>query len=180
MRTIEQELESLRRPDGTIKPEDVVEYAKDPSTKLHSRFEWDDSKAGAAYRLWQAREVIRVVVRVIDGTELPPTRVYVSLPSDRERDGGGYRAVVDVLSHPRRRQELLSLALAEAEAWQLKYRNLVELDEVFQAIRATRMKIGAIKSVRRAATPVPPKSTSAKSRHRMSRKGGQARPVLKG
>ena len=180
MKTVEQELESLRRPDGTIKPEDVVEYAKDPSTKLHSRFEWDDSKAGAAYRLWQAREVIRVVVRVHEGMDLPPTRVYVSLPSDRERDGGGYRAVVDVLSHPRRREELLNCALAEAEAWQLKYRNLVELDRVFQAIRATRMKIGAIKSVRRAATPVPPKSTSAKSRHRMSRKGGQARPVLKG
>lgn len=41
-----RELEIIReKHGGTIRPEDVVEFAKDPSTALHECFEWNDRKA---------------------------------------------------------------------------------------------------------------------------------------
>jgi len=67
---IQQELESIRRSaGGLLRPEDVVEFARSPETALHEEFTWDDSEAAHQYRLWQARQVIRVNVTVIGNTE---------------------------------------------------------------------------------------------------------------
>ena len=75
------ELETIRRnAGGVLRPEDVVSFAADPDTELHSRFEWDDTEAAQQYRLWQARQLIRVTVTV-----LPPrpcfSRVTRATPS---------------------------------------------------------------------------------------------------
>jgi hypothetical protein len=60
------ELETIRRnAGGVLRPEDVVSFAADPDTELHSRFEWDDTEAAQQYRLWQARQLIRVTVTVL-------------------------------------------------------------------------------------------------------------------
>lgn len=54
-------------PDGIIQPVAVVEAASDPDSPLHSHFEWDDSVAGHAYRLAQARRLVgRYTIRVIE------------------------------------------------------------------------------------------------------------------
>ena len=72
-----QELEQIRKAnDGELRPADVVEFARNPDTALHSRFTWDDDKAAAEYRLWQARELIRVVVQLHPKTN-KKMRVYV-------------------------------------------------------------------------------------------------------
>lgn len=43
---------------GVLKPEDVVNTARDPENVLHRCFIWDDKKAAHEHRLDQARELI--------------------------------------------------------------------------------------------------------------------------
>lgn len=130
--------------DGELRPSDVVEAARPESSPLHFRFEWNDSIAAESYRLWQARELIAVTVEYIgSGKEAVLSRVFVSLTSDREKDGGGYRSVESVMQDPDLRHQLLSDALAEMKRFQSKYKELRELASVF----AEMQKIEAEESV---------------------------------
>ena len=132
-----KELEAIRKKRrGILKAEDVVEAATDPDSPLHDQFTWDDTKAAKEYRLWQARELIRVVVQVLPNTE-KSTRVFVSLMDDRQSDGGGYRTMIDVLRTPIHRAKLLEQAKAEADAYRQKYQLLEELAEIFAAMDRT-------------------------------------------
>jgi len=132
--SIQNELELLRKQhDGLIRPTDVVDFARDPKTALHERFTWDDGKAATEYRLWQAREIIRVSVTFMPSIE-KEYRTYVSLLDDRQREGGGYRSVVSVLKNPARRETMLSEALAELDGFRQRYAMLKELAPVFAAI----------------------------------------------
>src|SRR5947207_42729 len=93
-----QELELIRSKNkGLLRPHDVVKFARDPKTDLHSHFTWDDSKAAAEYRLEQARRIIRVAV-VIEPNTSKLTRAYVSLTGERDREGG-YRAIAEILDN---------------------------------------------------------------------------------
>ena len=126
-----RELQRIADRDGILRPEAVVDAAKNKKNPLHTRFEWDDTEAGHRYRIWQARQIINVQVVQLPHTETV-SRVYVSLP--RDRDEGGYRAVVDVLNDDELREEMLSAALADANRWRSKYRDLKELSRVFDEI----------------------------------------------
>ena len=130
---IQVELEQIATThEGILYPHDVVEFARDPETALHSRFTWDDTKAAEEYRTWQARQVIRLYVNVIY-EEHPPTRIFVSLEEDRA-NGGGYRYILNVLTDDERRKQLLDQALKEFRILRKKYQELKELAEVYQAI----------------------------------------------
>lgn len=131
-----QELELIRKKhDGVLKPADVVDFARNPATALHERFEWNNTKAADEYRLWQARELIRVVVKVADDKETIPLRLYCSLSEDRQNDGGGYRLVADVMRSAQMRASLLRQAEQDMVRFQHKYHQLQELASVIQAMR---------------------------------------------
>lgn len=122
---------------GTLTPEAVVSAAKMKSSPLHDKFCWNDSAAAHAHRLWQARQLLRVVVMYIG----PPddrsrTQVFVSLTTDR--GGAGYREIEAVLSNKEYREQLLADALEELRRFQVKYSALKELARVFAAIRRVR------------------------------------------
>lgn len=121
--------------DGILMPEKVVDAARPKSSPLHSRFEWHDGKAAEAYRIWQARQLIRVVVETIPGVK-GEHEVFVSLTTDRR--GGGYRVTTEVLSRKEMREQMLSDALNELHLFQQKYARLKELALVFSAIRKVR------------------------------------------
>lgn len=123
-----------RKNDGLLKPEIVVEESRPATAPLHSRFEWNDSVAGQQYRIWQARQLIRVSIEVLKGTE-ETCKVFVSLTPDREEEAGGYRVMTQVLSHTQMRAQLLKDALDELEVFREKYRQLKELAKVFEAIQ---------------------------------------------
>lgn len=123
---------------GILKPELVVEAAMPEDSILHDRFEWDDGVAGHQHRLWQARQLISVMVEKVKQTE---ERVYVSLKSDRALPGGGYRLMVDVMSDEELRQQLLQEALDDAELFRKKYARLQELAGVFAAIDEAAQKL---------------------------------------
>jgi hypothetical protein len=137
--TVASELEQIRKKNGGIlRPKDVVAFARSPKTELHAHFEWDDSAAAKQYRLEQARLIIRCRVHMVH-KDMPPTRVYVSLESDR-KEGDSYRTLTDVLSDTEHRQQLLDQAYREMEAWRHRYEQFAELADVVHAIKKVQRK----------------------------------------
>lgn len=124
---------------GILRAVDVVEAARPDTSPLHSQFDWEDSEAAHKWRLHQARNLIRVTVEYIGtGDEKTSTRVFVSLTTDRQEDGGCYRATAAVMSNSEYRRQLLADALEEMKRFEKKYADLKELVEVFAAMRRAR------------------------------------------
>ncbi|HFJ9697501.1 TPA: hypothetical protein ACGW13_000151 [Stenotrophomonas maltophilia] len=128
---IRKELEQLKA-GGVIQPADVVARASDPESAMHSWFQWDDTEAAQAYRLQQARQLLRVFVTV-ETKDNKPVRAFVSLGTDRYGDGG-YRTMAEVLSDEEMRAQLLADAVKELRSAEKKYRQLQELSGVWSAL----------------------------------------------
>ena len=129
------ELEDLRLgAGGLLRPDDVVERARSPNSALHKYFEWDDTDAAAAYRLHQARQVIRAVVRLVPRQTAPSiaVRAFISLPSDRAQ--GGYRAVEDVASDEARAAEAMAELRRLLARLEMRYGALASVSEVLTRI----------------------------------------------
>lgn len=141
-----RELRDIERASGgVVYPEKVVEYARNPDTALHSAFCWDDTDAAHRYRVFQARNLLRVMVTVVgnpNGTsELIRVNCYASLLQDRSgKNEGGYRYVPSLIKSSGGRQSLLATALAELDAIREKYEHLTELAGVFDAVASAKRK----------------------------------------
>ncbi len=120
--------------DGSVTPQAVYDDAKKKRSPLHEYFEWNDGVAADAYRINQARELLRyihvVVVRddveeevrafhnvVIERPEQPPERTYA--------------AVARVLSDEELRKQVIAKALHEFEQWRKRYQQYQELAPLF-------------------------------------------------
>ena len=127
---------------GVLHPAAVVEFARDKKTALHSAFDWNDTSAAAQWRLQQARNLIRVMVQIVEdprGNEPLTVRMYTALAEDRAGDGeNGYRYTPQLMTTATGRAAVLATALAELEAFQEKFAALTELADVFAAIRKAR------------------------------------------
>lgn len=129
---ISYELSVLEEQNGVLKPEHVVEYAKNESTALHHQFTWDDTVAGHQWRLQQARMLIRACVTIIRNDEKEiETRAWVNVVT---ASGRGYASVVKVLSEDDLRKQMVDNAYRELSTFRKKYSNLNELTKVFDAI----------------------------------------------
>lgn len=138
MKTITEELQSIaKKHKGILRAEDVVLFAMDPETALHSQFDWEDTDAAHKWRLHQARNIIRVNVSILPHAE-KKFRTYVSLVSDRQQEGGGYRPTVNVLSNAEHRAALVDQAFDDLERWKEKYRELTEFAAVFEAMESVK------------------------------------------
>jgi hypothetical protein len=72
---------------GALNAEIVVQTARAEDHPLHHRFEWDDTVAGAKYRLVQGQQLIRSVkiVRVEQEDEGPSrVRAFIHIPQPTE------------------------------------------------------------------------------------------------
>jgi hypothetical protein len=130
------ELEQIRASNERhiLMPAAVVNFARDENTALHAQFEWDDSVAAERWRLEQARGVIRVAVTIIGkGENQTSVPLYVSLTTDRE-NGGGYRAIHEVLTDHELQQQMLHDALQELETFRQKYQRLQALEPLWTAV----------------------------------------------
>lgn len=126
------ELEALFGQHGTVTPAQVLEFASDPTTALHSAFTWDDTEAATRYRVIEAQRLIRrtfVVLSVPGANEERRVHMAVSLPADR--GAVGYRLMSEVLNDPEQRDQLLRAAMRELAAFRKKYGALSELAELF-------------------------------------------------
>lgn len=138
---IQLELRDLARQNkGLIMPRDVVDRARDKESALHSWFTWDDSEAAEKHRLYEARQLLRVVV-IKEDSQQAPVRALVSLKSDR-KVSGGYRLTANVMNDDDMRQEMLNDALEELRYFENKYNRIKELSPVFDA--ASKVKRRAV------------------------------------
>jgi hypothetical protein len=121
---------------GELKPDYVVEAARDPSNPMHRHFEWDDSAAAQQWRLTQARQIIRVVriERIEDGQE-DLKRAFISArEEDGERSYHTYEAVVSSASLQR---SLVEAAERELAQWIRRFNSLpVEIVDLAEQLRS--------------------------------------------
>jgi hypothetical protein len=135
------ELKGLYIKKGILSPADVVSMARNPKSALHDSFEWDDSRAAEAYRIDQARGILQIVVEYLPSAPDIMSRVFISI-SDDANNGGGYRAMVDVLNDKDMRKTLVMDALNELQKFEHQYKAIKELVLIFSAIKKTRRRLG--------------------------------------
>ena len=105
------ELKAIEDRRGRLTPHQVVEAAESEDSALHDCFEWDDTIAGAAYRVEQARELLkRVKIELVIEDRSFRTVGYVRDPSQHPNKAG-YVATLKV-----RVSDTTALMQAELEA----------------------------------------------------------------
>lgn len=128
--------------DGYLDPVHVVDAARNPLSKLHDEFCWDDEDAAEHYRIAQAGALIRRVKFTImkqDASSklvsVSVTRAYQSRPSSRKSgDARGYETVDQIMSDPEKREELINQVIKELNAYRKRYADLIALSEIWRAI----------------------------------------------
>lgn len=78
---------------GTLTPEMVVRAAESVDSPLHDQFQWDDAKAGAAYRLDQARTLIRSVRVEFTINDMTVSAPYMVRDPDQDARKQGYTSI---------------------------------------------------------------------------------------
>lgn len=129
-------IEFLRRQQkGELTPQDVVGDARNPNSPLHSYFEWNDGAAAEAYRLHQARGLIRSVVAIYTREEAPAvrTKAFIHVP---EPGAPHYRSTPEAMSRTKTRQLVLQRAWKELQAWRQRYKDLKEFAALIDVIDA--------------------------------------------
>jgi hypothetical protein len=129
-----EELERIRTwNNGRLEPAHVVEVSRDPAAPLHPAFEWNDESAAVAYRLNQARYIIRSIDVVVDKEKAQPApvRAFVSVRRDEDRS---YTSIQHAMSDGELRAQVVAAALAELAAWRKRHAELVELAQIFTCI----------------------------------------------
>ena len=120
--------------NGRLTPEAVVTAAENNRSSLHRYFEWDDSKAAHAYRIDQARELIRAIRVIVDDRD-EPVQAFMSL---KDKDGTAYHSVEDVCGCSQLQLIVLRQAQRDLEAWENRYQ---EIEDICDLVRAARTKL---------------------------------------
>lgn len=115
---------------GKITPQEVLDRARDENSELHKCFEWDDSIAAEKYRLQQARTILINLVYEKEDKTAQPTRCYQITSECRT-----YQPVTKFLVQEDEYQQLLARAKRELESFYQRYKNLTELEQIFDEIR---------------------------------------------
>lgn len=135
-KSAEDELRYIEERDGIIKPEEVVEFARDEATALHKHFTWDDGEAAHQWRLAQARQFISAFVTIVPKKDSEiVTRAFVHI--ENTEYGDGYVSLTRVLSDEEKTKRMLATAHRDLRTFQKKYSVLSEIAElkgVFKAI----------------------------------------------
>lgn len=127
-------LEMLREAnDGNLTPEIVIAAAKKKQHPLHPQFVWDDTKAAKAWRLNEARYLIRsIVVQIIGRETEEPVRAFVKIGTEKTPK---YTAMHVAMSDTEMRKIVLTRAHKELIDWTKRYSNMIEFAEIIQVIK---------------------------------------------
>ena len=130
--TAGERLEQIReKHDGRLTPRLVLADARPKGSPLHLAFEWNDTTAAEAYRLDQARYMIRSITIVIENA--PVVRAFVSVIQNTD-DEKTYTHIVAAMESPQLREQVVADAKVEMQRWRKRYATLKEFDSVFKAI----------------------------------------------
>jgi hypothetical protein len=110
--------------DGRLNPEIVPDEAVAKSHPLHRHFEWDDALAGRAYRVQQARQLIRLIRVEPEDPDVEPPRAFLSIHSEGRTS---YRALDSVRRSSDYQMILLRSARRDLESFRERYSGFREL-----------------------------------------------------
>ena len=132
--SLRDQLQAVHDDSGRLTPQIVVDAARPVEHPLHERFEWNDKLAGEAYRLDQARRLIRSVrVTYREADEKEAARTVRAYHSVRDEDGTSYRPLEEVQESPL----LTKLLLQDMEReWKQLMRRYGMFEEFLQLIRS--------------------------------------------
>jgi hypothetical protein len=119
-----------------MKREELVALARDPKSKLHELFEWDDAKAADAHRLQRASYLLGSIV--VEWEKTPGVKITTK-GAYAKGDGSGYTPARVVFRNVDMTKELLVQARRELASWHARFkaiRDAAELVGVFEAIEA--------------------------------------------
>jgi hypothetical protein len=124
---LRDQLLAIRDKHGRLDPVTVVDEARDEAHPLHSRFEWDDSVAGEAWRRSQAHELIRSVRLVYrEATEQEAARSVRAFHAVRREDGHTYETAEEVIEDPFAKRLVLADMEREWKALKRRYEQFAE------------------------------------------------------
>lgn len=130
---LERILTGIRDSRGSLTPEVVLEEATDPGHPLHSRFEWDDSAAGHAYRLLQAGQLLRVV-KISDPAAPADLRAFTAV-KQAESHRSEYVPTGEALADPFTRQLILREMEREWRTFQRRWQHMAEYADLIAGAR---------------------------------------------
>ena len=122
-------------PDGSL-----VEVARDPQNFLHSDFEWNDTVAGAKYRLMTEKSMKRNLMFVSHSPvpDTPPKTIRVLQRTTIDTPQGAQKvwmSTVDMIADPEGRKKILRTAKRELDSFVRKYEDLSELADILSPIK---------------------------------------------
>lgn len=121
-----------RAPDA----DDIWQAARNENSPLHDAFQWDVKKAAIQYWRVQARHIAsHVEVFVSIKNEAVPMRAYYAVKSHPE-EPRRYVSTDRISESPYMREQLIQLALKEADSWSKKYNDFKEFKPIHRAIRS--------------------------------------------
>lgn len=118
--------------DGHLTPRATVDAARDPRHVLNPHFEWDDQAAAEAYRLDQARELIRMI-RIEDDEREDNPPAFLSV--NEGKAGVSYRTLGEVLGNADLQTAVLKSAERDLAAFERRYRSLADICEIISEAR---------------------------------------------
>lgn len=128
---LRDQLLAIREKHGRLDPHLVIEEARDEAHPLHSRFEWDDSVAGEAWRRSQAHDLIRSVRLVYrEATEQEAARSVRAFHAVRREDGHAYEPAEEVIEDPFTRRLVLADMEREWKALRRRYDAFAEFADM--------------------------------------------------
>jgi len=124
-----------KKKKGFLLPEDVVDYARDPSSVIHRDFQWDDTIAAHEHRKATARRMIRSIEVIYDkAPHKEPRQAFINVIGVQQH----YTTVPIALGDPLMREYVLAQALKKLDYWQEKYDYLDEFAAIINAIKETK------------------------------------------
>lgn len=132
--SLRDQLQAICDQNKRLTPALVVDAARPEESPLHSRFEWDDKVAGEAYRLDQARRLIRSV-RVVyrEADEKEAARTVRAFHSVRDEQGTAYRPTDEIVES----EFLTRIVMQQMELeWKQLMRKYGHFEEFLKLVRA--------------------------------------------
>ena len=128
-----QEFEKIEKEYGEVTSENVLESATPEDSPMHSIFEWDDSVAAHKFRLKQATTLILNLHCEVENQKKKPIKVnaYYNVSETKQ---GSFVNVESAFSNPDTKEIVLKRALAELNAFKIKYKECKELAKIFDVI----------------------------------------------
>lgn len=133
MSTLRDHLQAIYDDAGDLTPALVVERATDPTHPLHHRFEWDDTRAAAQWRLEQGAHLIRSVrITYVDRKGHPTDlRAFTAIKGE-ETHQATYTPTETALADPFTRQLVLRSMERDWRALKRRYDHMAEFADLIR------------------------------------------------